>query len=264
MTRQVLSAQQYLYTFVAMVTVTREGAETSLWARVSAALQDELGAGSLAVGERLPSEAALTRRFGVSRVTLRQALSNLEQRGFVHPQAGRGWFVGAARAEQPVSEDPGMLQSFTEMATGRGLRAGAVVLHCTRRPADWDEAHDLGIAPGAALLSLRRLRQLDGIAVAVDHSLVPAALLPDVDAPDFRDASLYAALTRHGVRPFRADYEVQAIAADAEHAELLDVPVGAPLLAARQICVDDGGRRIERGHITYRGDRYRFRAVLHA
>lgn len=247
-----------------MITVAREPAEQPLWERVSAALQGELSAGSLGHDERLPSEAALTRRYGVSRVTLRQALAHLEERGFVHPEAGRGWFVGGARTAQPVSEDPGVLQSFTEMASSRGLRAGAVVLHCARRPADWDEAQDLGVAPGASLLSLRRLRQLDGIAVAVDHSLVPAALLPDVSADDFHDGSLYAALQRHGVRPFRADYEVQAIAADAEHCELLGLPVGAPLLAARQLCVDDRGRKIERGHITYRGDRYRFRAVLQA
>ena len=155
-----------------------------------------------------------------------------------------------------------MLQSFTEMARSRGLTAGAVVLHCVRRPAELDEADDLGIAPGAPVLSLRRLRLLDGIAVAVDHSLVPSALLPDVGADDFRDASLYSALRRHGVSPQRADYEVQAIAADAEGARLLEVEPGAPLLSARQVCLDDRGRRIERGHITYRGDRYRFRAVL--
>jgi len=235
-----------------------------LWERVSATLEQEIDTGASAAGARLPSEAALTNRFGVSRVTLRQALAHLEQRGLVHPQAGRGWFVGAAPGDPAVSEEPGVLQSFTEMANSRGLRAGAVVLHCERRAADWDEAQDLAVAPGAKLLSLRRLRQLDGIAVAVDHSLVPASLLPGLDDKDFRDASLYAALQRHGVRPFRADYEVQAIAADAEHAHLLDVAAGAPLLSARQICVDDSGRRIESGHITYRGDRYRFRAVLQA
>jgi GntR family transcriptional regulator len=243
-------------------TAVRPGAEP-LWERVSERLAADIAAG-VPHGERLPSEAALTRRFGVSRVTLRMALAHLEQRSIVHPQAGRGWFVGPPAAERPVSEEPGVLQSFTEMARSRGLQPGAVVLHCVRRPADLEEAEELGVAPGADLLSLRRLRQLDGIPVAVDHSLVPAHLLPDVAGDDFRDASLYAVLQRRGVRPHRADYEVQAIAADADHARLLGVDVGAPLLSARQICLDVAGRRIERGHITYRGDRYRFRAVLQA
>jgi GntR family transcriptional regulator len=57
---------------------------------------------------------------------------------------------------------------------------------------------------------------------------------------------------------------VQAVAADEDHARLLGVEAGAPLLSARQLCVDVTGRRVERGHITYRGDRYRFRAVLQA
>jgi GntR family transcriptional regulator len=234
-----------------------------LWERVSGQLAD-LTAG-LTGGERLPSEAVLSRRFGVSRVTLRMALAHLEQQRLVHPQAGRGWFVGPHQAvERPVSEEPGVLQSFTEMARSRGLEPGAVVLHCVRRAAELVEAEVLAVAPGAPLLSVRRLRTLDGIPVAVDHSLVPGHLLPDVADDDFRDASLYDVLRRHGVRPHRADYEVQAVGADEDHAQLLGVHAGAPLLSARQVCLDVAGRRIERGHITYRGDRYRFRAVLQA
>jgi GntR family transcriptional regulator len=250
-------------------TTSQWAAERPLWERTSERLQVDIEHEVFQRGARLPSEAALSRRYDVSRVTLRMALAHLEQRGIVHPQVGRGWFLGRVEdreraSERPVSEEPGVLQSFTEMARSRGLTAGAVVLHCLRRPAELDEAEDLGIAPGAPVLSLRRLRQLDGIAVAVDHSLVPWALLPDVDAEDFRDASLYDALRRHGVVPRRADYEVQAIAADRESAGLLGVEPGAPLLSARQVCLDNQGRRIERGHITYRGDRYRFRAVLKA
>lgn len=244
--------------------IARVGSDSLLWQRVSGQLQAEIAAGAPGPGERLASEAALCRRFGVSRVTLRQALAQLEQLGAVHPEAGRGWFVGPVQGQRPVSEEPGVLQSFTEMAESRGLQAGSVVLHCLRRPAEWDEAEELAVAPGAELLSLRRLRQLDGIPVAIDHSLVPASLLPDVDAATFQNASLYTALRRYGVRPFRADYEVEAIAADDEHARLLGLAAGAPLLSARQICVDDQGRRVESGHITYRGDRYRFRAVLQA
>jgi GntR family transcriptional regulator len=236
--------------------------ETALWLQVSETLGREIVEERSPGGKRLPSEAMLCKRFGVSRVTLRQALSRLEQLGLVHPQAGRGWYVGAAPMDKPVSEEPGVLQSFTEMARSRGLTPDSVVLHCRRRPADWDEAQDLGIAPGALLLSLRRLRRLNGMAVAVDHSLVPADLLPDATAAQFANGSLYEAFQRGGMRPVRADYEVEAVAADSEHSGLLGVEVGAPLLSARELCTDARDCRIERGHITYRGDRYRFRAIL--
>lgn len=242
----------------------RRTTDSALWEQVSEALRTDLLAGTFGGGQKLASEATLATRFGVSRMTLRQALAHLEVLGLVHPRAGRGWFVGAPQSGTAVSEDPGALQSFTEMARSRGLTPDSVVLHCRVRPADWEEAEQLAVAPGADLLSLRRLRRLDGIAVAVDHSLVPASLLVDASADQFRAGSLYAALQRGGVRPVRADYEVQAVAADADHADLLDVHVGAPLLSARQICTDTSGRPIERGHITYRGDRYRFRAVLQA
>ncbi len=249
---------------MAQTKAARRTSDTSLWEQVSETLASEIIEQRPPLGKRLPSEVMLCERFGVSRVTLRQALSSLKERGLVHPQAGRGWYAGSPQAATPVSEEPGVLQSFSEMARSRGLSPDSVILHCRRLPAEWDEAQDLGIAAGAELLSLLRLRRLDGVAVAVDHSLVPGALLPDASPEQFRDGSLYVALQRNGFRPVRAEYEVQSVAANRDYAELLSVDIGEPLLSARQICTDALGRRIERGHITYRGDRYRFRAVLQA
>lgn len=260
-------------------------ARRPLWQQVADALEADLD-GHARHGIRLESEAALGRRLGVSRVTVRQALSHLAERGVVSPQAGRGWFVtepderaverprppvarrdgagdGAGRQDE-LFEPPGQLLSFTEMARSRGLATDSVVLGQVVRPATLDEAELLSVAPGAALLSLRRLRRLAGLPVAVDHSLVPAALLPDSDGIDFAVTSLYDALRGHGVRPRLSHYEVQAEAASDEVAAMLLVSTGFPVLAARQVVQDVAGRPIERGHITYRGDRYRFRAVLRA
>lgn len=241
------------------------GSDTSLWRQVAGVLEQAIDSGEFPSGERLPSEAELTGRFGVSRVTLRQALRALADRGLIRSVAGKGWFVGAdddSLASRPLYEPPGVLQSFSEMARTRGLFPDSVLLHCAVRPATWEESTELAVAPGAPLLSLRRLRRMDGLPMAIDHSLIPAAFLPDVDPQEFVAGSLHEGLRRRGYVPGRAEYEVQAINADPEQARLLDVEPGAALLSARELLDDTQGRRIEKGHIIYPGDRYRFRAEL--
>lgn len=217
-------------------------------------------------GLRLPSEAHLRHRFGVSRETLRAALTKLAERGLVHPQAGRGWFTGArpGPAPQPVSEAPGALESFTDMAARLGLRAGAKVLGLTYRTGTWEEARRLRIAPGAGVLSLRRLRTLDGVPVAVDRSVVPAAMLPQVTPRDVEDRSLHALFRSSGRSPSSAEYEVQAAGCPAEDAPSLGLHLGEPVLTTEQVCLDEHDVPIEWGRMTYRGDRYRFRTVLRA
>jgi GntR family transcriptional regulator len=241
------------------------GSDTALWRQVADLLDQAVAAGEFPVGERLPSEAELTSRFGVSRVTLRQALRALADRGLIRSEAGKGWFVGPGRdvlGSRPLYEPPGVLQSFTEMARSRGLEPDSVLLHCAVRPATYEESTELAVAPGAPLLSLRRLRRMDGLPMAIDHSLIPAAFVPDVDPDEFVTGSLHEALRRRGYVPARAQYEVQAINADSEQARLLDVEPGTALLAATELLDDSQGRRIEKGHIIYPGDRYRFRAEL--
>jgi len=237
--------------------VSRVGT-TSLWEQIVIDLQNEISSGLLEPGHRLPSETQLCKRFGVSRVTVRQALVTLEQQGLIFSQAGKGWFV-----ESSLHEVPGQVQSFTEMARSRGLTPDSIVLTRELRAASLDEADSLRIAPGSEVMSLRRVRRLDGHCVAIDHSVVPAQMLGDVSDIDFANASLHDAFRRNGVAPFRADYEMLAVAADEEQSSLLEVQVGFPLLTARQIFYDAQDRRMEQGTISYRSDRYSFRAVLH-
>lgn len=213
--------------------------------------------GGLRPGDRLPAENALAANYGVSRVTVRTALRLLSQEGLVESQPGRGSFVSS-----PVGERSSELLSFTELGRRRGLAASARVLTARSHPAGVEDADTLGVAPGSALFELERLRLLDGIAVSVDHSLVPLGLAPDLPRHDFRTTSLYAVLEEAGAGPQRADYAVQAVAADDRQAGLLDVPVGAPLLHTRTLSHTSSGTAVELGVMSYRGDRYRFRATL--
>ncbi len=195
---------------------------------------------------------------GPDHVTLRRALAELERSGLV-AKVGTRWAVAASR----IGEPPNALMSFSEMAASRGLTPSARVVAQRTRPATIDEAETLGLAPGAALFELERLRLMDDVPILIDCSRVPVALAPELDTVDFLTASLYAVLEeRYGVRPIRARFAVEAVAATERQAALLGLERGQPLLRCDQLTEDATGRPVEICEMVYRGDRYRFRATL--
>ena len=226
--------------------------------RVQQALADEIQRGGRAAGSRLPPERALAEHFGVSRVTLRRALDELAASGIV-TRSGSGWVV----ASRAIGEPPNELMSFSEMAASRGLEPGARVLDRQVRAATLDEAEALGLAPGASLFELERLRSMDGVPILIDRTRIPLSIAPGLDEMDLDGASLYGLLEeRFSVRPTRARFTVEAIAADTRRAKLLGLEAGQPLLRCLQQTEDDSGRQIELCEMVYRYDRYRFRATL--
>jgi GntR family transcriptional regulator len=159
-------------------------------------------------------------------------------------------------------EPPNTLMSLSELGRSRGLAASATVLDSGVRAATIDEAEAFAIAPGAELFELRRVRMLDGLPISIDHNRVPLRLLPDALELDFASASLYEALDRAGHAPGRADYELEARAAEAPEAELLGLAPGAPVLFATTVAIGEEGRVVDLGRTVYRADRYRFQATL--
>jgi DNA-binding GntR family transcriptional regulator len=227
--------------------------------RVQESLAEELARDRRPPGSPLPPERALAEHFGVSRVTMRRALDELERAGAVSRTPAGAWAVAGAR----IGEPPNELMSFTEMAASRGLTPRARVLTQRVRPATIDEAETLGLAPGAPLFELERLRLMDEVRILVDRTRIPLALAPDLGDVDFVAVSLYAVLEeRYGIRAARARLSVEAVAADERFAALLELGPGGPLLRCEQLTEDETGRRIEMCEMVYRGDRYRFRATL--
>jgi GntR family transcriptional regulator len=233
-------------------------AKTPLHLEVRNAIAEDIAAGLTAPGDRLPSERDLCERLNVSRLTLRKALKALVDDGLLESAPGRGWFVAGG----PISEPANVLLSFSDMARARGLTPSATVLSAEVRSARLDEAEVLTVAPGSDLFEIRRLRRLDGVAISIDHSRVPLTIAPGLPQTDFRVESLYSVLRDHGVEPTRAAAVVEAVPADAEQARFLEVNVGTPLLSLSQVTYAQDGRPIDMGDVTYRGDRYRFRANL--
>ena len=228
-----------------------------LYHRVYREIAREIETGMLQPGDRLPSERWFCDEHGVSRATVRRALEELMADGLVTSR-GRGSVVTGAA----VLEPPNTLMSLSEVARARGLDASARVLGAEVRPATIDEAEAFGIAPGAEVFELRRLRMLDGLPISIDVNRVPLRLLPEAPDMDFSTASLYEALDRAGHAPGRADYQLEARGADGSEAELLDLALGAPVLFATTEAIAEDGRVIDLGRTVYRADRYRFQATL--
>jgi GntR family transcriptional regulator len=226
--------------------------------QVAGLILDRIAMGAWAPGERLPSERILAEQLSVSRVTVRRALRELSEASLIASSAGRGTFVTSG----PLAEPPNALMSFSELALARGFAPTARVLSQVVRPATLEESEAFGVVPGKEMFELRRLRMLDEIPAAIDGSLIPLSYAPGLMDADFTTASLYEVFDASGVAPVRADYAVQATAASAEQAELLNIGQGAPLLVTRTNAFASTGDLVERAITTYPSERYQFRATL--
>lgn len=222
------------------------------------AVSDLVRRGIFPAGSRLPGERELASRVGVSRSTLRLALGRLADEGVLTASAQRGWFV----PQILLGEPPSTLESFTEMAAARGLRATARVLSCHVRPATLSEAPDLQVAPTAPVVELCRVRSMDAVPVTVETAVLPVARVGWLVDEDLTDRSLYELLESHGLELHRSAYTVQAMNADETAATLLDLPVGSAVLVARDITYTADRVPILATVNTYRGDAYRFQADL--
>ncbi len=231
-----------------------------LYRRIEADLRDRIRTGDLPPGARVETELELMDRYGVSRATVRQALGGLIAVGALEVRRGLGTYVATARFEHTI----GGFYSFSREIERGGRVPGTRVLGLTVEPAEVAVAEALGIAPGTAVVALRRIRLADDEPIVVETSRLPAARFPGLESVDFSSVRLYDTLTGvYGCRPTRARETFEPILLSASEAALLDQPRGAPALRVERTAFDQDDRPIEHCRSTVRGDRYRYAVELH-
>ncbi|WP_423920448.1 GntR family transcriptional regulator [Frigoribacterium sp. 2-23] len=207
---------------------------------------DELPAGAM-----IPSERQLMVEFGVSRITVREAIGQLVNEGWLTRSRGKGTFV-AHRAVQSTLH----LASFTDEMTSLGHVPSTVVLAKQQAVPPDDTATALGLDDGELALHVRRLRLADGEPVSIDDGWYPAALLPGLLDRDL-SRSLYGTFERdYALSITHATQTVSAEEARVDLSTLLGTRSGAPVLFFDRVSFSDA-TPVEHAKSWYRADRYR-------
>lgn len=225
---------------------------TPIWKSIAATVSDEIAQGHYAVGQKLPTEAELSARFGVNRHTVRRALRALADEGVVHSRRGAGVFVSATPTDYPI----GRRVRFHQNLRAAGRMPAKEILSLATRAADAEEVEALGLTLGSEVHVYEGLSLADGTPIALFRSVFPADRFPGLPDHLLADRSVTKALARHGVEDYtRASTRLTATAATATQALHLRIAEGAPILRTVSVNVGTEGRALEFGHTWFAGDR---------
>ncbi len=225
------------------------------WLRIEEELAARIEGGTIPAGDRLPGEREIRDEFGVSRMTVRQALARLEQRGLVVRRRSVGTFVAEPRFRQSVT----VLRGFFDELAAQGTIAISRLLSVEESVPSPSVAAALDLGPGETVYTVTRVRSASSVPIVLERSHFPAAIVPGLPTEDLEHGSIYRLMERrYDARPVRASQSFEAVAADAYEAQVLAVAVGSPLMRVDRTSWDARGRAVEQAQDLHRADRSRF------
>lgn len=225
---------------------------SSLHQQVTHDLLARIQAGELAPGAMIPTEEALCREYGVSRITMRRAMAVLVSRGLVTRRRGVGSFVTGRAPDLREFHLVGFLDD--KLAFDHRLVLDDVV------PADARIAAALGLEPGGPVHHIRSVVHRDGEPFTLTDAYTADLPGRRVEAADYAAGvpSAQAMGRRLGRRIARAEQELDAVAADADAVRHLGVACAAPVIRARRVYFSQDDQPIQYLVVRYHPSRYRF------
>jgi GntR family phosphonate transport system transcriptional regulator len=220
----------------------RKGVE--LWRQIRQIIESEIMDGVYQAGDRLPTEYALAKRFGVNRHTVRRALGALEEAGTIRIEQGRGTFV----QENVIDYRVGARTRFSENLSRQSRIPSGRLLQAMTVNAPADVARELHVEIGAPVILLETLGEADGRRISVARHFFPAERFPALIEAYEETGSVTRSLQRFGVDDyFRKRTKVTARMPTSEEARHLQQPRNRPIVVCENINVDRDGRVIEYG-----------------
>jgi len=230
-----------------------------LFAQVKHSLRQDILDKRLRAGQKLPSEAQLQLSFGVSRITVRQALSELKSEGLIETINGKGSFV-----TRPVTAPRlGMLAGFKESIRTRGRVAGGRLLSVRTGPAPERVARALGLAPRTSVRIVRAIFLADGVPTAYVQSYYEPTLGREILSERLATEDALSVLEEElGFRLDQTRISATAVKCGRVRGFLLEVPADTPLLHMRFIPIDITGLALMYSDVYFRPDQFTYRATV--
>lgn len=221
-------------------------------------IKNQIESGNILPGENIPSEREYAESYGISRMTVRQAINSLVNEGLLYRKKGSGTFVSEKKIEQPLQG----LTSFTEDMKKRGMTPTSKLIHFEIIPANSFIANELQIREYAPVYEIKRIRLADGEPMALETNYLSANLVKGLTEQEVK-ASIYSYVEEKlGLRITHAEQLIESVRASEEHEKLLYIEKDHPMLYIQRNTFLHDGTPLELVKSVYRGDRYKFQIKM--
>lgn len=227
-----------------------------LYNQLKEVLRNRILDGSYPPLSRMPSESELGNLFLVSRITVRQALGDLQKEGLIFKIHGKGTFVAKPKAFQNVSRLQGLAESMSQMGyevinrlrSFKFIRANSVV------------AARLQLAEGSKVAEIKRVRLINREPVSLEITYLPQHLGEQLEKADLVTRDIFLILENDcGIALGHADLAIDAILAESDLTRALKVEEGSPIMRIERLTHSADGAPLDFEYLYYRGDAFQYR-----
>ena len=208
--------------------------------------------------QMIPSERELIKEFGVSRITVRKAIEELVNEGYLYKIQGKGTYVKGATKTQDLFS----ITSCTQDIISLGMTPSRKVVNCEIIDSYPKRAREMELDKSDKLLTIDRVYYADGEPINRTVTYLPIKYFPDLEKHDFKEESLYDILEqKYNLKITRATRTIEAVLAEDDIADLLEVKEGVPVLLFRGTTygiINNKEVPVETFKTNYRTDKYKF------
>lgn len=230
----------------------KKDVSTPLYRQLVNRLRQEIESGNYSIGSKISTEQEIIEKYGVSRITVRKAVSVLTEEGLLEKKQGHGTFVSAPKLKKAFHD----INSFHQNCRRLGVKASTRVVSVKEITGDESDCRELEVNPGSRLLKTVRVRYSDNkpVVYEINHFSTAYSFLKDMDLT----GSLYGILSEIDVFPSAATHEISMVPANKELADALEIPVNSALVYLKEVIYDRQGRPLHNSKQYIRGDKFVF------